>query len=179
MRMTLPPRCSGGVRTMTPSGTGSSVPSFDEGAAPVRQSPTRTACPAETSPAGKLRSETMYDRPCAFTPVTIRRTLPGILPPLSVPSGRSDHGRAADPTHDRRPPTVLSQPASGSPRRGSGTVTDHRDGLDLDLDARTREIRDGDQRARRVAIARELVLPDLDEAIAVARLLDEDRHGDE
>src|SRR5262245_58648630 len=68
---------------MTPSETGSCVPLFDGRGVSVVHRPTRTASPGATSPAGNRTSERMYDRPASFTPVTIRRTLPGMPPPLS------------------------------------------------------------------------------------------------
>src|SRR6267154_10703 len=54
-------------------------------------------------------------------------------------------------------------------------VADHAYGLDLDLDSRPREIRHRDERASRVVAVLEVVLAHLDEAVAVARLLDEHR----
>src|SRR2546425_12205879 len=77
-RMTLPPRWSGGVRRMMPSGTGSAAPLFDAGAESVVHRPARTGEPGATSAVGSSGSETMQERPAAFTPVTIRRTLPGL-----------------------------------------------------------------------------------------------------
>src|SRR5207245_5015094 len=58
-------------------------------------------------------------------------------------------------------------------------IADHADRLDLDLDPGTREVGHGDERAARIVTVLEHVLPHLDEAIAVARLLDEHRHGDD
>src|SRR5882762_6687776 len=55
-------------------------------------------------------------------------------------------------------------------------VADHADRLDLDLDARPGEIGHRDERAPRVVAVLEVVLAHLDEAVAVARLLDENRH---
>src|SRR5712691_7631979 len=55
-------------------------------------------------------------------------------------------------------------------------VSDHADRLDLDLDARAREIRHRDERAPRIVAVLEVVLAHLDETVAVARLLDEHRH---
>src|SRR6266581_273736 len=55
-------------------------------------------------------------------------------------------------------------------------VADDADRLDLDLDSRPREIRHRDERAPRVVAVLEVVLAHLDEAVAVARLLDEHRH---
>src|SRR5438034_727986 len=66
-----------------PSGTGS-LATFDAGATSVVHNPTRTACPGATSPAGNRVSDTMHERPAAFTPVTIRRTLPGMPGPPSL-----------------------------------------------------------------------------------------------
>ena len=58
-------------------------------------------------------------------------------------------------------------------------VADHGDALDLDLDPRPREVRDRDEGTGRVAAVGELLLADLDEAVAVPRLFDEDGHRDE
>src|SRR5258708_13623832 len=55
-------------------------------------------------------------------------------------------------------------------------VADHAHRLDLDLDSRAREVGHGDERAPRVVAVLEHVLAHLDEAVAVARLLDEDGH---
>src|SRR5712691_7285067 len=55
-------------------------------------------------------------------------------------------------------------------------VADHADRLDLDLDARPREVRHRDERAPRIVAILEVVLAHLDEAVAVSRLLDEHRH---
>src|SRR5881628_1100527 len=77
-RITLPPRCAGGVYKTTPSGTGSCVPLFDDGAPSVVHRPARTGAPGATAAVGSSVSETMYERPAAFTPVTIRRTFPGM-----------------------------------------------------------------------------------------------------
>src|SRR6266851_3590389 len=55
-------------------------------------------------------------------------------------------------------------------------VADHAHRLDLDLDARAREVGDGNERAPRIVAVVEVVLAHLDEAVAVARLLDEHRH---
>src|SRR5260221_14038945 len=55
-------------------------------------------------------------------------------------------------------------------------VADHADRLDLDLDARAREVGHGDERAPRIVAVLEVVLAHLDETVAVARLLDENRH---
>src|SRR5438309_9789850 len=54
-------------------------------------------------------------------------------------------------------------------------VADDADRLDLDLDARSREIRHRDERAPRIVAVLEIVLAHLDETVAVARLLDEHR----
>src|SRR5262245_65699619 len=99
MRKTEPPRFAGGIRAITPSGTGSAAPAFDAGAASVIQSPARTGAPVATSAVGICVSETMYERPAAFTPVTILRTLPGMsVPPLSAlaPQPRPDGLRHPD-----------------------------------------------------------------------------------
>src|SRR6266851_2999946 len=55
-------------------------------------------------------------------------------------------------------------------------VADHADRLDLDLDARAREVGHHDERAPRIVAVLEVVLAHLDETVAVARLLDEHRH---
>src|SRR6266851_951261 len=55
-------------------------------------------------------------------------------------------------------------------------VADHADRLDLDLDARAREVGHRDERAPRIVAVLEVVLAHLDETVAVARLLDEHRH---
>src|SRR5712691_4754144 len=55
-------------------------------------------------------------------------------------------------------------------------VADHADRLDLDLDARAREVGHRDERAPRIVPVLEVVLAHLYEAIAVARFLDEHRH---
>src|SRR5262245_18570634 len=117
IRTTVPPRWSGGVRKITPSGTGS-APTFEAGAASVCHRPARTACPGATSPAGNLVSETMQERPAAFTPVTIRRTLPGMVePPWS--------GLLERETDERVGPLATVEAAAGrddfsEPRRGNG-----------------------------------------------------------
>src|SRR5437867_8668316 len=77
-RITLPPRCAGGVYKITPSGTGSCVPLFDDGAPSVVHRPARTGAPGATAAVGSSVSETMYESPAAFTPVTVRRTFPGM-----------------------------------------------------------------------------------------------------
>src|SRR5882672_2477115 len=79
MRMTLPPRWAGGVRKIDPSGTGSVAPLFEDGAASVVHSPILTASPPGMVADGSRASERMHERPAAFTPVTIRRTFPGIV----------------------------------------------------------------------------------------------------
>src|SRR4029450_6933229 len=79
MRMTLPPRCAGGVFKIDPSGTGSAVPLFDDGEASVVHRPIRTGSPAGIVAVGSSVSETMGEGPAAFSPVTIRRTFPGIF----------------------------------------------------------------------------------------------------
>src|SRR6266481_2655759 len=91
-RMTLPPRESGGVRRMMPSGTGSAVPLFDDGAASVVHRPARTGAPGATAAVGSSVSETMYERPAAFTPVTIRRTFPGMSVLLRAVGSRARSG---------------------------------------------------------------------------------------
>src|SRR5712692_5368813 len=71
-------------------------------------------------------------------------------------------------------PIAPPHPAVTSP-----SAADDADGLDLDLDARSREVGDGDQRARRKIAAGEQLAADLDETVAEARLLDEHGHGHE
>src|SRR6059036_3147635 len=78
MRTTVPPRWAGGVCMITPSGTGSSVPSFEAGAALVVHKPVRTGAPGATGAVGSIVSERMKERPAALTPVRILRTLPGM-----------------------------------------------------------------------------------------------------
>src|SRR2546426_7926157 len=63
--------------------------------------------------------------------------------------------------------------------RASGPIPDDGDTLDLDLHTGASKVGDGDERAPGVVAVRELLLAELDEAIAVTRLLDEDRHRDE
>src|SRR5262245_21602445 len=65
---------------MDPSGTGSVAPLFDDGAASVVHRPIRTGSPPGIVAVGKSVSERMHERPAVFTPVTIRRTFPGIFP---------------------------------------------------------------------------------------------------
>src|SRR5438132_8165287 len=78
MRTTVPPRWAGGGCMITPAGTGSSVPSFEAGAALVVHKPVRTGAPGATGAVGSIVSERMKERPAALTPVTILRTLPGM-----------------------------------------------------------------------------------------------------
>jgi hypothetical protein len=61
-----------------PSGTGSAAPVFDAGADSVVHSPARTGAPGATAVVGSKVSEMMQERPAAFSPVTIRRTFPGM-----------------------------------------------------------------------------------------------------
>src|SRR5262249_56336913 len=56
---------------------------------------------------------------------------------------------------------------------------DHRHALDLDQHAGPGEVRNRDQRARRGVAVREEPLAQLYEAVAVARIVDEDGHGHE
>ena len=63
---------------MMPSGTGSADPVFDAGAESVVHRPARTGAPGATAAVGSSVSETMQERPTPFTPVTIRRTFPGM-----------------------------------------------------------------------------------------------------
>src|SRR6266850_2262920 len=58
-------------------------------------------------------------------------------------------------------------------------IADHADRLDLDLDPRPHEVGDRDERAAGIVAVLEHVFAHLDEAVAVARLLDEHRHGDD
>src|SRR5947209_20112187 len=118
-------------------------------------------------------------------------------PPLTTRSNLSDCANAPVPRPSKVPPAAA--PARNSRREMGRMVTsvclfllhlafgragmvaraavaDHADRLDLDLDARAREIRHRDERAPRVVAVLEIVLAHLDEAIAVARLLDEHRH---
>src|SRR5207244_3214971 len=108
-RITLPPRCAGGVYKTTPSGTGSCVPLFDDGAASVVHRPARTGAPGATAAVGSSVSETMYERPAAFTPVTIRRTFPGMAVLLLI--ARLGAGPQPRDGLQRAPP--------GDPRRGA------------------------------------------------------------
>src|SRR5579875_288619 len=62
--------------------------------------------------------------------------------------------------------------------RGDSALADDRDRLDLHHHFRFGETGDGDQGARGKA-AFEILLADFDEAIAVARIDDEHRHGDD
>src|SRR5258708_7589165 len=55
-------------------------------------------------------------------------------------------------------------------------IADHSHGLDLDLDAGAREVAHRDQRAAGIVAVLEHVLAHLDEAVAVARFLDEHGH---
>src|SRR5713101_4216462 len=118
-------------------------------------------------------------------------------PPLMTRSNLSDCANAPVPRPSKVPP--VAAPARNSrremgrmvtsvclflPRLAFGragmvaraAVADDADRLDFDLDARPREIRHRDERAPRVVAVLEVVLAHLDEAIAVARLLDEHRH---
>src|SRR4029079_12645876 len=61
---------------------------------------------------------------------------------------------------------------------GGASAADHCDALNLDQHAGAREIRDRDQRARRKIAFRKKSAPQLHEAVAVARIVDEHRHGD-
>src|SRR5262247_84496 len=81
------------------------------------------------------------------------------------------------PTHMRTIRTAHRTSFNGG--RPLGPIPDHRDGLDLDLHAGPREVGDGDERAAGVVAVGELLFAQLDEPVAVARLLDEDGHGDE
>ena len=59
-----------------------------------------------------------------------------------------------------------------------GSPADHGDALDLDQHAGPREVRNSDERAGRVVAVGEELPAQLDEAVAVARIVDEYRHGD-
>src|SRR3989449_10069583 len=61
----------------------------------------------------------------------------------------------------------------------SGPTPDDGDALNLDLHTGAGKVGDGDERAPGVVAVRELLLANLDEPVAVTRLLDEDRHRDE
>src|SRR5437867_10147311 len=63
--------------------------------------------------------------------------------------------------------------------RASGPIRDDGDTLNLDLHAGASKVGDGDERAPGVVAVGELLLANLDEPVAVTRLLDEDRHCDE
>src|SRR5712691_1893818 len=78
---TVPPISTGGILGITPSGTGSCTPAFDAGADSVIQRPALTGSPGATSAVGRFVSERMYERPAAFTAVTMRRTFPGMCHP--------------------------------------------------------------------------------------------------
>src|SRR5205809_5819325 len=117
-------------------------------------------------------------------------------PPLMTRSNLSDCASAPAPRPSKVPPAAA--PARNSRREmgrmvfsvlfllrlafgragmvARAAVADHADGLDLDLDARAREVGHRDERASRVVAVLEIVLAHLDEAVAVARLLDEHRH---
>src|SRR5712692_8476840 len=80
---------------------------------------------------------------------------------------------------ERIGPSVLFLLRLGFGRAGMvarAAVADHAHRLDLDLDAGPGEIGDGDERAPGIVAVLEHVLAHLDEAVAVARLLDEDGH---
>src|SRR6267143_714507 len=118
-------------------------------------------------------------------------------PPLMTRSNLSDCANAPAPRPSKVAPAAV--PARNSRREMSrmvfsvclfllrlafgragmvarAAVTDHADRLDLDLDARAREVGHRDERAPRIVAVLEVVLAHLDEAVAVARLLDEHRH---
>src|SRR2546422_6601884 len=117
-------------------------------------------------------------------------------PPLMTRSNLSDCASAPAPRPSKVPPAAA--PARNSRREmgrmafsvclfllrlafgragmvARAAVADHTDRLDLDLDARPREVRHRDERAPWIVAILEVVLAHLDEAVAVARLLDEDR----
>src|SRR5262245_50087593 len=117
-------------------------------------------------------------------------------PPLMTRSNLSVWASAPAPRPRRAPPAaapirksrrvcmsislfLLRLGFGGARVVGPAAVADHSDRLDLDLDARAGEVGHGDERAARVIAVLEHVLPHLDEAVAVARLLDEHRHGDD
>src|SRR6266853_69330 len=117
-------------------------------------------------------------------------------PPLMTRSNLSDCANAPAPRPSKVPPAAA--PARNSRREmgrmvfsvlfllrlafgragmvARAVVADHADRLDLDLDAGSREIRHRDERAPRIVAVLEIVFAHLDEAVAVARLLDEHRH---
>src|SRR5437016_2169891 len=73
--------------------------------------------------------------------------------------------------------------AHKSPRRARlgirAIVTDDRDALDFDRHARAGEIRNSDKGRARIIAVLERLQTKLDEAVAVAWIIDEHRHGDE
>src|SRR6266436_7817699 len=117
-------------------------------------------------------------------------------PPLMTRSNLSDCANAPAPRPSKVPPAAA--PARNSRREmgrmvfsvlfllrlafgragmvARAAVADHAHRLDLDLDARSREVGHRDERAPRIVAVLEIVLAHLDEAVAVARLLDEHRH---
>src|ERR1700722_368073 len=79
-----------------------------------------------------------------------------------------------------------SPPAARTPARATTiqaslrldiSPADYRDTLDFDQHAGPREMRHGDQRAGGTSSVGEEPAPQFDEAVAVARIVDEDRHG--
>src|SRR5882672_1371472 len=117
-------------------------------------------------------------------------------PPLITRSNLSVWARAPAPEARRAPPAaapirksllvcmgvslfLLRLGLGGAGMLGRAAVADHAHRLDLDFDARARKVGHGDKRAARVVAVLEHVLPHLDEAVAVARLLDEHGHGDD
>src|SRR5712671_5346118 len=78
---------------ITPSGTGSWVPSFEAGAELVVHKPVRTGAPGATGAVGNIASERMKERPAALTLVTILRTFPG----TSAPPSRLLQGQLNEP----------------------------------------------------------------------------------
>src|SRR5215831_19326241 len=61
----------------------------------------------------------------------------------------------------------------------AASAADHRHALDLDQHARAGEVRHRDERTRRIVPVGKESLAHVDEAVAVARIVDEDRHSDE
>src|SRR4030095_12464510 len=115
IRTTVPPRCAGGVCMITPSGTGSCVPSFDAGAALVVHKPVRAAAPGATAAVGDRVPERLNARRGAWTPVTILRTLPGI----ACSPSRLLQGQLHELVGSR-PPCAIAAGGGGAPRPGRG-----------------------------------------------------------
>src|SRR5258705_35084 len=108
---------------------------------------------------------------CARAPAP---TPPSIAPPAAAPIRKSRRERACMVFSVYL--SLLRLPFGRAGVVARAAVADHAHRLDLDLDARAREIGDGNKRAPRIVAVLEVVLAHLDEAVAVARLLDEHRH---